>query len=160
MQRLLGPTLGRLQHDFLDPMISRTFNILARAKRLPDPPQVVIDAKAEYEAYYSGPLARAQRMQIVEAVNQYVGNMAQIAEIFPQVLDIPDIDVMAREVAKLSGIPTKMIKDQAKVDQARKEKEAAAAKMASAQQAEAEGNALKSVGEGAQAMDAASGGMQ
>jgi len=41
MQRLLGPTLGRLQNDLLDPIITRTFFILFRAGLLPEMPQIV-----------------------------------------------------------------------------------------------------------------------
>lgn len=38
MQRLLGPTLGRIQTDFLDPMIKRVFWMLYRKKQLPEMP--------------------------------------------------------------------------------------------------------------------------
>ena len=157
MQRLLGPTLGRLQQDFLDPLIARTFNILARAGRLLEPPEIVGEMEAEYEAQYVGPLARAQRMQVVESINQFIGNIAGIAELFPQALDIPDIDEMAREVARLSGVPAKLIRDEKEVKAERDRKAEAAAKMQAAAQAEAEGTALKAVGEGSQAMDQAAG---
>ena len=160
MQRLLGPTLGRLQQDFLDPLISRTFNILSRAGRLLEPPQSVVDMQAEYDIRYIGPLPRAQRMQTVEAMNQFIGNIAGIAELFPEVLDIPDMDAFARETAKLSGVPSKLIKDEKKVEADRKKKKEEQAKMQAAMQAQAEGEALKAVGEGSQAMDAAAtGGM-
>ena len=36
MQRLLGPTLGRLMSDFLDPLLSRTFSIMYRNGALPE----------------------------------------------------------------------------------------------------------------------------
>ena len=160
MQRLLGPTLGRLQQDFLDPLISRTFNILSRAGRLLEPPQSVVDMQAEYDIRYIGPLPRAQRMQTVEAMNQFIGNIAGIAELFPEVLDIPDMDAFARETAKLSGVPSKLIKDEKKVEADRKKKKEEQAKMQAAMQAQAEGEAIKAVGEGSQAMDAAAtGGM-
>ena len=157
MQRLLGPTLGRLQADFLDPLISRTFNILMRAGRLLDPPEIVVEMGAEYDIAYIGPLPRAQRMQIVESINQYIANMAGIAEIFPEVLDIPDMDEVAREVAKLSGVPSKLIRDEAEVAKEREKKAEDKAKMQAAMQAEAEGTALKAVGEGAQSMNKAVG---
>ena len=155
MQRLLGPTLGRLQQDFLDPLLQRTFNILMRAGRLPDPPQIVIDMQAEYDIQYIGPLPRAQRMQIVESINQFIGNIAAVAEVFPQVLDIPDMDEIAREVARLSGVPAKLIRDEKTVAKERKIKAEKQALAEAAIQAEQEGAALKAVGEGTQAMDKA-----
>ena len=154
MQRLLGPTLGRLQQDFLDPLIERTFNILMRAGRLPEPPEFVVESKAEYDIQYIGPLPRAQRMQIVESINQFVGNMAQVAEIFPQVLDIPDMDEIAREVARLSGVPTKLIRNEKTVKAERDKKAEAQAKMQAAAAAQEAGKAAQEVGKGAQAMDA------
>jgi len=158
MQRLLGPTLGRLQQDFLDPLIQRTFNILMRAGRLEEPPQIVTAMKAEYDVRYIGPLPRAQRMQTVDAMNQYIANMAGVAELFPQVLDIPDMDAYAREVAALSGVPAKLINDKKTVEAGRKAKQEEESRMQAAMQAEQEGNALKAVGEGSQAMDDASAG--
>ena len=157
MQRLLGPTLGRLQKDFLDPLIKRTFNILMRAGQLPEPPQEVIEAKAEYDVAYIGPLARAQRMQVVESINQYIGNIAAVAEIFPEVLDIPDMDEISREVAKLSGVPARLIRDEKKVAEAREKKAAQQQRMDAAILAQESGAGAKAIGEGAAAMDAAGG---
>ncbi len=153
MQRLLGPTLGRLQSDFLDPCVTRTFNILRRANRLPEPPQIVIDEKAEYDVHYTGPLPRAQRMQIVESINQYVGNIAQVAEVFPEVLDIPDMDEVAREVARLSGVPSKLIRDAKAVKEERDAKARQDARMRASMQATADGEAAQAVGAGAKAMN-------
>lgn len=157
MQRLLGPTLGRLQADFLDPLVSRTFNILMRAGRLLPPPEIVTEMGAEYDIQYIGPLPRAQRMQIVDSINQFVANMAAVAEVFPQVLDIPDMDEIAREVARLSGVPSKLIRDEAAVKKERDAKAEDKARMQAAMQAEAEGTALKAVGEGAESMNKAIG---
>jgi len=157
MQRLLGPTLGRLQADFLDPLVSRTFNILMRAGQLLPPPEIVKEMGAEYDIQYIGPLPRAQRMQIVESINQFVGNMAAVSEVFPQVLDIPDMDEIAREVARLSGVPAKLIRDEKAVKDERDRKAEDKARMQAAMQAEAEGTALKAVGEGAQSMNEATG---
>ena len=155
MQRLLGPTLGRLQQDFLDPLISRTFNILKRANRLPEPPQIVIDLQAEYDAVYIGPLARAQRMQVVESINQFVASMAQISEVFPDVLDIPDMDAVSREVARLSGVPSKLIKDKNQVKRTRDERAKKQAAAQAAAQAQAQGQATEALGKGAKAMNEA-----
>jgi hypothetical protein len=138
MQRLLGPTLGRIVSDFLDPMIKRTFNIEKRAGRLPEHPQSVGDAQAEYDIRYIGPLPRAQRMQVVQAIDQYLGGIAARAEFFPEALDIPDIDAMEREIAELSGVPTKLLKNQKEINdtreaRAKKQKEMEAGKIAEQQ---------------------------
>ena len=148
MQRLLGPSLGRIISDYLDPMIQRTFNIEARAGRLPEPPQSVQDAEAEYDIRYIGPLPRAQRMQVVDSINQYLGGMAARAEIFPDALDIPDIDAMEREIAELSGVPAKLLNNQKDIDDVREARAEQAQAAAEAQLAEQEGKGMKAIGEG------------
>mgnify|MGYP003640484460 FL=1 len=57
--RLLGPVLGRLQSEFLSPMIDRVFGILSRTGKLPPPPEVL--ENVDYTVEYVSPLARAQR---------------------------------------------------------------------------------------------------
>lgn len=150
MQRLLGPTLGRIITDFLDPMIQRTFNIEMRAGRLPEPPESVIEAKAEYDVRYIGPLPRAQRMQVVDSINQYLGGIAARAEFFPAAMDIPDIDAMEREIAELSGVPTRLLNNQKDVDSKRETEAKQAAAMKKAQIAEQEGKGMAAMGEGAE----------
>lgn len=145
MQRLLGPTLGRLISDYLDPMIKRTFNIEARAGRLPEPPQSVIDAQAEYDIRYIGPLPRAQRMQVVQSINQYLGGIAARAEMFPDALDIPDIDAMEREIAALSGVPTKLLNRQADIDKVREARQKAAMERQAAETNKLQGEAAKNL---------------
>ena len=39
MQKMLGPTLGRIESEFLNPLIQRVFNIMFRAKALNPPPR-------------------------------------------------------------------------------------------------------------------------
>ena len=39
--RILGPVLGRLQSELLQPMIIRIFNIMLRNKLLPDAPEIL-----------------------------------------------------------------------------------------------------------------------
>ena len=49
MHRLLGPTVGRLQNDLLDPLIQRTFNMLMRAGQLPPIPPELADADTDMD---------------------------------------------------------------------------------------------------------------
>lgn len=132
MQRLLGPTLGRLENDFLSPLISRSFNILLRAGRFGEvPPEVaklgVIDIK------YVGPLARAQRKDTADSIIRWVGGLSQLAETLPEVMDIPDPDAIAHALAELEGVPANLSKAQPKINAERKAKREA---NADAQQAD------------------------
>jgi len=152
MQRLMGPTLGRLQHDFLDPMLKRTFAILMRNGQIPMPPPVVQEAGAELDIQYTGPLPRAQRQDTLMAVNSWVAMMAQLMQVYPELRDIPDIDRIGRGTAELAGIPADMLRSDKEVRQIREARQKMEAMMAQIQAAQAEGEAMKAQGEGRQAM--------
>lgn len=152
MQRLLGPTLGRLQNDFLDPLIERTFSILLRGGKLPDMPEIVSSSESELDIDYVGPLARAQKMDEVTAVQQWIASLANLAEVFPGVLDIPEVDRIARGTGDLMGVPAKYMKDKKQVDEDREIK-AKQQQMAQAVQMMQEGGkAAQEIGKGQEAM--------
>lgn len=151
MQKLLGPTLGRLTSDYLDPLINRTFKIMYRANQLPEIPESVKEAGAELDVEYIGPLPRAQRQEVVQSTNQWMANTAGLAEIVPEILDIPDFDMIARDSAKLSGIPAKYLKSKEAVTKVRKDRQEQQAAAMQAEQAKAEGEAMEAQGKGATA---------
>ena len=147
MQRLLGPTLGRLKTDLFDPLIQRLFNILYRAGALPEAPESVIEAGGPMDIEYLGPLPRAQRTDELLATRQWIFDLAQLSEAVPEIMDIPDVDAYARETAKIAGIPAKFTKEQGKVNQERKEREQrlAAAQAAEIAKNQAEADAKEAV---------------
>lgn len=157
MQRLLGPTLSRMQTDFLDPLIQRTFNILYRAGQLDDLPDVVAQSGSELDIEYVGPMARAQRVDQVANIERWIGALGGMAELNPEVLDIPDWDRVSRETGKMLGVPADVISSEAEVQQQRDERAAQQQQMAEMAQAEQAGNVLKATGEGMQAIEGAGG---
>ena len=154
-QRLTGPTYGRLKNDFLDKCINRTFKIMFRAGQFPPLPEAVKELKGEFDIEYVGPLPRAQRQEVVQATNMYMGGIAGLVELWPELKDLPDTDKIGRETAKMSGLPANFLRSKAEVDNLRKNREEA---MAEAQQVEmerAKGEAMTSQGEGMDAMGGA-----
>lgn len=152
MQRLLGPTQGRLQSDFLDLMIQRTFNIMLRAGQLPPPPQLVLDAEAEMDITYMGPLTRAQKTDEVSSTERWLMNLKEMSEVIPDVLDIPDPDAIARGMALSLAVPAGMTRDEREVEGIRKQRDEDIQRQREAEMAMAEGSAAKAMGEGEQAM--------
>jgi hypothetical protein len=152
MQRLLGPTLGRMKNNFLDPLMNRSFNILFREGKFPDMPKVVAENKGELKVEYIGPMPRAQKMQTVSNIQNWVTMLGAMAEIFPDVMDLPDVDNIGKGSARMMGVPDKYITDDdtlKKVRGARKRREDQANKVAMAQ---AGGEAAQAVGDGAAAV--------
>ncbi|REK56687.1 MAG: hypothetical protein DWQ49_09965 [Bacteroidetes bacterium] len=143
MQRLLGPTLGRLQNDFLDPLVKRTFNALYRSGQLPKMPQIVEDMQGYMNIEYVGPMARAQKRQVAVSMLNWIGNIGQYAEVFPEALDIPDVDKITRELGTLEGVSAKFMRSVSDIDKRRKEREAQIQERMAAEQLGAEGEARK-----------------
>lgn len=151
MQRMLGPTVGRLQSDVLGPMLQRIFNILYREGLLPEMPEGV-DGKVDIQ--YTGPLARAQKSDLAISTERWLQNIAMLSELFPEARKYPDLEYIVREQAENLNLPPKYVRSKDKVEAEMKaEKEAAAAQAQTAQINEA-GQAMKSVGEGAAALGA------
>jgi hypothetical protein len=152
MQRLLGPTLGRLQTDFLDPMIQRTFNILMRAKQLPEMPDILQDFDSSMDIDYLGALSRAQKIDQVGNIERWVGMLGGIAQQSgkPDVLDVPDYHAIARGTADMLSVPTKMMKSSKESSKEKETRDTAQAEAASAEIAKLEGEAGVAQGEAEQ----------
>jgi hypothetical protein len=147
MQRLLGPTLGRLQSDFLSPMIERTFFILYRAKALPPIPEGL--SATDLDIQYTGPLTSAQKVDQAAKVERWLQNLAMLADIKPEVLDVFDADAAARGMGDILNVPAAYVKsaEAVKADRkARQQQQQAQQELMMAQQA---GDAAQSIGKGA-----------
>ena len=152
LHRMLGPTAGRLQNDFLDPLLERTFNMLYRANKLPEMPQIVKDNEGVMNIEYVGPMARAQKKIVVQSILEWLGSIGQVAEAFPEVMDIPDMDKITRDTGILSGVPIKYMKNAGDVKKLRDQRQAKATEAAATEQAKAAGDAKKAQGDGDLAM--------
>jgi len=152
MQRLLGPTLGRLQSDYLDPLVQRTFNILYRAGQFGEPPSVVFESSGELDIIYTGPLVRAQRADIAQGVTRWVASLAELGEVTPDVLDVPNWDAIAKELASLEGVPAKLMNSDTQIKKSRRQRQEAQAAQNQALQAQEEGAGMEAMGKGAQAL--------
>jgi hypothetical protein len=152
MQRLLGPTLGRLQSDYLDPLVQRTFNILYRAGQFGEAPEVIFDDSGELDIIYTGPLVRAQRADIAQGVTRWVATLAELGEVAPAVLDIPDWDAIAKELGSLEGVPAKLMQSATEIKKIRRERDAAEERAQEAALAQEEGAGQEALGKGAVAL--------
>jgi len=150
MQRLLGPTLGRLQSDFLDLLIQRTFNMLYRAGQFPAIPESVKDGKSAMDIKYLGPLNRAQQVDAVAGVERWIATLGNIAATTQdqKVLKVPDYVEVAKGLGRMLTVPAKMMRDEKKVDDEVKADEERMEEMKEAAALQAKGDATQSVGAG------------
>ncbi len=99
---VLGPSLGRLMIEKLDPIIKRTFNLLNRQGKIPPKPAELHGINPKIE--YISPLARAQKMWQVNAVNKWISLLAPIGQAKPEVLDWIKDDGVATYLGDSLGI--------------------------------------------------------
>lgn len=157
MQRLLGPTLGRLQSDLLDPLIERTFRILWRAGKLPPMPEKLAMLRPQLDVEYTGPLARAQRVDRVASMERWAAQIGQLSQIFPEMHDLVNPDRLGRESARLLGVPTKSLNSQDEVKTLRRNREQQNNKVAMLTDANAAATAMQGVAAAAKDLKAAEG---
>lgn len=123
--RLLGPNLGRIQSEFLSPLIKRRFGILERAGQLPPAPQEIQGAAMVIE--YVSPLARAQMAGEAQAVTRLYQGLGMLAQIDPSVLDNVDHDEAVQVLGRGWAIPAKVMRGADQVKTLRAEREQAQA---------------------------------
>ena len=147
MQRLLGPTLGRFQSEFLNPLIERVFNIMFRANALLPVPEIAEGQSLQVE--FIGPLARSQRMEEAVAVERLYQLGMQLAQADPNILDLFDNDTAIRLRAELLGVPKTVLRGPAEVEQMRRQRAEAQQQqqqmMMAQQQAEVDASQAKTV---------------
>mgnify|MGYP003633530481 CR=1 FL=1 len=136
MQRLLGPTLGRFQSEFLNPLIERVFGIMLRDGALGEAPEILTGQQMDIE--YVGPLARSQRMEEGVAIERLYQMAFNIAQVDPSIMDNIDHDAAVRLRATLLGVPKSIMRDPDEIEEQREAQAMAQAQqqqMAQAQQA-------------------------
>lgn len=106
IRQLLGPIYGRLQSEYLQPLIKRCFGIAFRAGIFETPPQSLVNRS--YTVKYISPLARAQKLEEVSAIDQHVAGAMQVAQAKPDVLDNIDFDEALRYRGEALGVPAKV----------------------------------------------------
>ena len=110
--RILGPVLGRLQSELLQPMILRVFNIMLRNNLFLQAPEIL--ANQEIDIEYVSPMALAQRSQELTNLMRGLEMFAQIAPLAP-VQDYIDENGLIKNIISLLGLPAKMIKSDKEV---------------------------------------------
>jgi hypothetical protein len=111
---MLGPVLERQNEDLLDPLIDRTFAIMARRNLLPPIPNELqgVDLKVDYTSI----MAQAQKMVATASIERFLGFVGNVSGAYPQAMDKVDIDQTIDEYADMTGVPPKIVRSDETVD--------------------------------------------
>ena len=130
--RILGPVLGRLQSELLQPMIIRIFNIMMRNKLFPQAPEILLNQEIDVE--YVSPMALAQRGEELNSIVKGLELFGNISQLAPVALDYIDPPGLIKNLIKILGLPATMIRSDTEVQQIAAEKAEAEAQQIQAQQ--------------------------
>ena len=147
--RILGPVLGRLQSELLQPLITRCFNILLKNNKFAPPPEVLQAEQIEIE--YVSPIAKAQKSGDLSSIMRGIEVFGAVQQVAP-VFDYLDADGLVNHLKDVIGLPAKILKSRAEVEQIREERAAQQQQMAQMQQ---EMQMAESAGKAAPAIKAA-----
>ena len=154
--RLLGPVLGRLQSELLQPLIQRSFNLMAEARMFDAAPEYMQTGNIDIE--YVSPLAKAQRQGEIDSTLRMFEILNPLAQIEPGIFDYVDMDGLVKFVARTVGVPASVLRSETDVVNIREERQQAEAQQAEMMQAQqvaetagAAAPALKAVGQFGQA---------
>ena len=150
--RILGPTLGRLQVELLNPTVVRVFNIMLRNNLFPPAPEILQDQEIDVE--YVSPMALAQKGQELSSIIRGLEIFGQISQVAP-VTDYIDPKGLVKEIIKILGIPAKVIRSDAEVQQITEEKQAAQQQQMDMMNAVQESQVAKNIAPAVQTLDEA-----
>lgn len=117
---MLGPVLERLNDECLNPLIDRTFSIMARKNLLPSPPDVLQGMPLRIE--YISVMAQAQKSIGLSSLSSTVGFIGQLAQAKPEALDKLNVDQAIDAFAEMSGVSPTVIVPQEQVEQVREQR--------------------------------------
>ena len=138
--RIIGPVMSRLQSELLQPMIIRVFSIMLRNKLFLPTPEILNGQEIEVE--YVSPLALAQKGQELSSIMRGLEIFGSISQVTP-IQDWLDEKGLVKEIIKVLGLPAKMIKSDAEVEELKAQRQQQQAEQAQMMQTMQEAKVAK-----------------
>ena len=120
--RLLGPVLGRLQAELLQPLITRVYNILERKQFFRVAPEFIQNNDISIE--YVSPLAKAQRMGDVQSAMRLFELLGPVAQIDRGIMDYVDSDGLTKHMIRALSVPASAVRGDEEVVAIRQQRQA------------------------------------
>jgi hypothetical protein len=125
--REIGAVFGRLETDYIAPIVERTFNILLRRSAannwqgpFPQPPASLQGRDVEFK--FTSPITRAKQQIESAQVQQFIARVFGLAQADPSALDSIDIDAAIRFDAEANDIQPTILRPPEAVQQLRQQR--------------------------------------
>ena len=117
---LMSAFYGRLSAEFLEPVLEDLFSIELLSGRIPRPPNSLWQQNRLLRIDMVSPLAQMQRRYLMLGSSQQaMAEIAEIAQLNPQVLDNINFDQQVRNIAEAYGMDKRVVYDIADVERMR-----------------------------------------
>lgn len=115
LERLMGPTIGRMETEKLNPLIQRTFGLMQRGGAFAPVPEAVTayiqqGGSPELDIQYEGPLQRSRRSADIVAIQRVYQHALSLVAVAPEIMDNLDHDEAIRIESEVSGAPPKIMR--------------------------------------------------
>lgn len=107
MLRQLGSTLGRMEGEWLGPMVGRTFGLLRDNGEIPTPPEEL--SKDGLDIVFTNPAAKAQLGSKAQNMTAFIQDLSVAAQAMPEIMQTLKPAEWAQELATLRDVTPKVI---------------------------------------------------
>jgi hypothetical protein len=141
---LLGPSLGRLQVELYNPMLSRVFWILYRGGFIDPVPRALAGEGLEVE--YVSKLALAMRQVESQAIRQTLAFVVDASQLDRSALHVLNVRKATRGIAERNGTPEEFLRNDREIDALVQAEQKAAAQAQMNEQLKDLGGAIPALG--------------
>lgn len=117
--RLMSPMVGRMQSEFLGPIIRRVFACCMRRGMFPPPPPAL---RGGLKVEYTSPVVQAQKSTRLFSLARLFEVLTPLAQVKPEILDKMDADGTFEWVHKLLDAPMELLAPDEEVEATRAER--------------------------------------
>lgn len=112
--REIGPVFGRLESDYVAPIVERSFNLMLRSGSFDDVPEVLQGQNVRFE--YRGFVERLRKQTEALIAKEWALGIIGMSEAKPQILDNINEDEFARMTGEAVGVPHEIVTDRDEVE--------------------------------------------
>ncbi len=111
--RTIGPVFGRLEADYMAPMVERAFGILLRQGKFPPPPEELQGQEISFE--FASPVEKVRRQLDTMNAVRTIEMIAPFVQADPAIMDNFNGDEIARDAAEFNSMPQSWLNPKAEV---------------------------------------------
>lgn len=143
MFQQMAPMLGRLQVEWLTPMLSRAYRLLSDMGKIPEPPAILANSRITPE--YVAPAVKAQYASKGAGLQRFLQSLTEIGQIDPKVFIGLKSENVPDQLARYTDAPRSLVRTTEEIQQLMQQQEQQARQQQAIEAAPQAAKALKDV---------------